>query len=209
MKKLKFDDVSWYYDITHRVGPFLMESFDCVPAFESRLRRLVANRDVRVETVSVVPISTVECLWVHEPGMSSNWEELAERLHYRWNRLAPQCTEVFCASTRLVNSLGGRMAGQFPPPDALSHDLGVTAVALSLFAATPMLRSAWIPEALLDDVYGTAKPDGALASRSGLECLIEFCGQYSAERLSRLGALSDATGLPLHFFTVSDKENHQ
>jgi hypothetical protein len=157
--------------------------------------------------LSAVPVTAVELIGVHQPGSAADWAAVASELARRWKAQRPRAIRVYWASARAIRLLGGRMSGRLPPLDAITHDLGVFAVAQHLFRENPALRAAWIPEELFADVYRQAKPDGGLASERGLHCFTEFCGMYTEERLTRLARLSEDTNVPLHLWTVTSPKH--
>jgi hypothetical protein len=204
------DNATLLHDAVHCWPVFAAEQFPGVPGISHRLQQLAERGVLGSSRLTAVLVSRVECLHIHMPGDNRmNWQTLAADLHRRWARSEPRPLQVYWASRRTIRLLGGCMPGKLPQLDAVSHDLGVSATSMTLFAACETFRRAWVSEELFDDVYGQAKPDGALVAADGPKCLIEFAGRYSAERLARLGALADCLGVPLQLFTIwpHDKEH--
>lgn len=203
MNAFPSDIVALIEDAAHRVSIFAEEHV-VEPETRHYLDRCVRRGIFNTTELCAVLPKRVEPLHVHRPGDHSDWSSLATDLHRRWHRRDAELVRVYWASTKTVSLHGGVMRGSPPHLDAVSHDLGVSAVGLSLFARSSTLRSAWIPEEAFTDVYGQAKPDAALAGKTGVQCFIEFAGHYTRERLSRLGQLADSCGIPLQMFTISD-----
>lgn len=171
------------------------------------LSSLSAKGVLSSRRLAAVPISDVDHLHTIFPGESHEFcQPVASMLHARWSRLSPAIISVYWAARRTVNMFGGEMSGELPPVDTVTHSLGLTMTALSLFRANPALRDAWIPEERFRNVHGQAKPDGAIADGRGIRLLIEFCGRYTASRLDRLATLADDSKLPIALFTVRSSQ---
>jgi hypothetical protein len=201
MKTRMSDGESASMDLIHRLPLLAREQLS---RNECRyLGRQVAAGFVEQMDLSTVVVRHVELLAIFQPGDEADWAGMAQLLAQRWNLLMPETARVFWASTRGVRAYGGRMSGHCPKFDCVTHDLGLAATVRWLFGANPAFRNSWVPEVLFDDVYRQAKPDGGIASSLGLHALVEFCGIYREERLTRLGALAERMNLPLLLFTAA------
>jgi hypothetical protein len=202
MTPAAYDADEMLHDAVYRVSAVSAELFED-PAFARR------NLDSKVELgffecadLSAVAPTRIELLQVYQPGSQVDCASLSGELHRRWQSINASTIRIYWATRKTVQLLGGWMPGRRPPLDAATHDLGVSAVALSLFGTSETFRQAWIPEEWFTDVHGQAKPDAALAGKNGLSCFVEFAGLYKQERLARLGQLADALGVPLHLYTI-------
>ena len=175
------------------------------PIAASRKLTLFTERNIlRSAELAVVVVRSVELIASFRPHESHDFcESLSAELHRRWTMASPTNARVYWASQKTVNCLGGESSGRLPQLDAVTHDLGTTAIGATLFSLAPLLREAWLPESKFPDVYGLAKPDAALADSSGVRCFLEFAGKYSPDRLRRLGKLATRTNIPVHLFTIS------
>ena len=172
------------------------------------LSRLAHDGVLGYEDVISVPVSAVELLYVHtSSNQSADWNLLAHELRNRWCAVQPEPVRLYFATAKTIQRFGGDMAGRLGAADALSHDCGTTATYISLIATDPTLRTAWVPEERIPEAYGVVHPDAMLADANGPRVLIEFCGQYSAERLQRLGEFANSQNLPLHLWTIAVQEN--
>lgn len=184
---------------------FTPEQFANPGAARRALDALVTNAVFDNAKLVAVPVARTELLHTFTAGRDeANCEMLAAELHRRWSRHEPTPLTVYWATKRTIQLLGGCMPGRLPNLDCITHDLGVSTLALTLFGKTPTLRSAWVPEEMFDDVYGQAKPDAALADASGIAAYLEFAGRYTRERLNKLHEFAMHTNRPLHLYTIAD-----
>lgn len=196
-------------DLATRMSVIAPGQFANPSVAQKKLSDLVAQDVLGRAKLSAIVVRSVERIALLEPDDNvDRSERIAADLHQRWSRLSPGISYVYWATARTVHLLGGEMSGRLTQPDALSHNLGLSAVALTLFSRNPALRRAWIPECRFIDVYAQAKPDAALATTGGIECLIEFCGHYSAQRCRALARLAREVDLPIWLFTVSQGDHH-
>lgn len=202
MTPLLHDPETMVGDAAHRVNVFAAESFADARGARRVLERHVRSGLFEYADVSAVPVRQIELLVSYQPGAAADWGTVAGELHRRWRQACATRIRVYWASRRTVQLLGGSMSGRMPSLDAVTHDLGVSAIALSLFGQSTVFREAWIPEERFTDVYGQAKPDAALAGQGGLANFLEFAGQYKQERLARLARVADAFDVPLQIYTI-------
>lgn len=190
----------------HSVRCFTPAQFENPEAARRELDGLVEGAFFAKTKLVAVPVLRVELLHTFASHRNDGASErLATELYRRWSRHQPMPLTVYWATKRTVQLLGGCMSGRLPNLDCITHDLGVSALALTLFAMTPALRDAWIPEELFEDVYRQAKPDAALADASGISAYIEFAGRYTRQRLDKLQEFALQSECPLHLYTIADK----
>ena len=110
---------------------------------------------------------------------AATWE-----LQNRWEK-PPVATTVYLATRRTANLYGGKNRGRLKHAHQATHDLGVSAVYLSLLKKDPPAAADWVGEDLVPpEQFGGKVPDAVLGD--GLEAIrlvIEFGGAYDAVRV--------------------------
>lgn len=190
-------------DLAARVRLVSAEQLNSAGVSVRAIRKLVRQGALVRRDIVAASVDSVEILDEYTPGSSRNWALTAAELACRWSKATVRPMTVFHASRRSISVLGGCMSqagiGSF---DMLTHDLGVTAVFLTLLRNSEFQRKQWIPEERVPDQYGVAKPDAILIREADGCVLLEFAGLYRAERLERLGHLANMLRLPLQIWTV-------
>ena len=126
-------------------------------------------------------------------GPPPDFGALAWRLEKRW-RDAATCRVTICwATARAARLLGGvtkfdRRAAQ------LEHDLGTASVLVRLHETRPELASLWVGEDVLRRDFAPGcpvlrkTPDAAIVAEDRIVRVVEYGGQYPADRLRRFDA---------------------
>lgn len=177
-----------------------------IPQARRRLNTLVTAGILKSETLAAIPATHVELLHVHYPNNSHpDWDLLSTELKRRWRAEQPQEVRIYYAAPKTIRTFGGDMPGRITHLDAIGHDIALSTVFYALVRATPALRDAWIPEARIPQAYATVHPDAVIADSSGPRAIIEMCGLYSAERLSKLAEFASFENVPLQLWTIASR----
>jgi len=118
---------------------------------------------------------------------------LAWQLEKRWRDAANRRVTICWATARAARLLGGvtkfdRRAGQ------IEHDLGTASVLVRLHETRPGVADSWIGEDVLRRDYAPGSPvlkkipDGAIITEDQIVRVVEYGGQYPADRLRRFDA---------------------
>jgi hypothetical protein len=122
--------------------------------------------------------------------------QIAFQLQSRWRYRALRSTVVYLPTERTVNQFGGRRKTLIS--SQISHDLGVSQVWLWFWCNYPNHAKAWRGESMLNDNEpGQSLPDAVLVdSNDEPVVLIEFGGDYDAERIANFHDDAAIRGLP-------------
>ncbi len=165
----------------------------------ARLHALKRNgliRSSRVCTIQLPELNAPLASW--RPGeWGPDFGELAWKLTRRWKQ-RPQMCQVFYATPRAANWLGGSRTGTIPRPFHVAHDLGVAAMFFAVWKSIPDLPHQWIDEEMLAPMRkGEKLPDALLGTDINRPiCVLEFGGQYGKNRLQSFHDDCEERGLP-------------
>ncbi len=163
-----------------------------------RLRRFASVGLVAKSSLMVRPLPDMlspVCTW--KPGYPKpDCSAVSFQLQSRWRFRALRSTVVYRATPLLIDHLGGQQKSMVSTQ--VSHDLGVAAVWLWFHRHQPRSASAWVGEDMIEDVPShQSQPDAVLVDeQSEPAMLIEFGGDYSAERISTFHEDAVLRGLP-------------
>ena len=127
-----------------------------------------------------------------------NFDAASYQLQRRWQSLPVRSCTAFIATERAAGLYGGRGRGELKHQLQATHDLGVAQVWLQLSQTAPQWAAAWRGEDLFSDTRrGEKCPDAMIVNDNGqVVCVIEFGGQYHAERLRAFHEDCAGRGLP-------------
>jgi hypothetical protein len=152
-----------------------------------RLKQLVsAGLLHRVEVAARTLPSLSQPVVIWRPGMEPpDYDAVSYKLQRRWQSLPVRPCTAFVASDHAARLYGGKNRGDLKHPLQATHDLGVAQVFLQLRATARPWAEAWRGEDLLADTRrGEKCPDAFIVNDQGqIVCVIEFGGQYNAERI--------------------------
>ena len=114
-----------------------------------------------------------------------NFGAVSHQLQSRWQSLPVRPSAAFVATDHAARLLGGRNRGELKHPLQATHDLGVAQVWLELHATALAWADAWKGEDLMAETRrGEKCPDAFIVNTMDqVVCVIEFGGQYHAERV--------------------------
>jgi hypothetical protein len=163
------------------------------------LARLLHTKRLKVVTsrVTAMPLPSVQrpvLRW--SPGDAlPNFGAISWQLVRRWKEPARRVT-VWHATRYAAQQFGGRGRGRLKLPDQATHDLGVSQVYLYYLTHDAKRAVSWIGEDLLPSRRGEKHPDAIIQDEpSGTKLVIEFGGQYPAERVAAFHEDCEAKGL--------------
>lgn len=152
-----------------------------------RMKQLTQVQLVVAVEVFARPILTLDrpvAVW--QPGQApADFRQLAWFFQQRLRRIPARVIKVYVASERAASLFGGRSCGELTHPAQAGHDLGVTAIWMSLAKSDPLRAGFWVGEDLMTGlVPGEKRPDAFLVNESGhLESVVEFGGDYDRRRV--------------------------
>ncbi len=163
-----------------------------------RLRRFVQLGLVERRAVLSRPLPELLAPVVQwQPGQPEpDVGRIAFELQSRWRYRSLRSTIVFTPTQTVVDHFGGRQKGTLS--SQVSHDLGVSAVWLWFYCYQPKNAAAWRSEDMLTYIEsGESVPDAVLVdSNEQPVVLIEFGGDYSADRVASFHDSAAHSGLP-------------
>ena len=114
-----------------------------------------------------------------------NFDAVSHQLQKRWQSLAVRPCSAFVATEHAARLFGGRNRGELKHPLQATHDLGVAQVWLELHKNATPWADAWKGEDLMAETRrGEKCPDAFIVNAlEQVVCVIEFGGQYHAERV--------------------------
>ena len=179
---------------TTQVERVLSSRFEETPSPRSVLQRLRSDGLIRCWRTAVALHEADRAIACRSGGgPPPDFGALAWLLEKRWRDAATGRATIYWASDRAARLLGGvtkfdRRAGQ------LEHDLGTASVLVRLHETRPELADHWRGEDVLrrDFAPGCAvlkkMPDAAIVAGQRIVRVIEYGGQYPADRLRRFDA---------------------
>jgi hypothetical protein len=152
-----------------------------------RLRQLAhAGLIQRIEVAARTLPSLTQPVVVWRPGMEPpDCDAASYKLQRRWQSLPVRPCTAFIASESAARLYGARNRGDLRHPLQATHDLGVAQVFLQLRATARPWAEAWRGEDFLAETRrGEKCPDAFIVNdENQIVCVIEFGGQYHAERI--------------------------
>jgi hypothetical protein len=136
---------------------------------------------------------------VWRPGMDlPNFDAVSYQLQCRWQSLPVRTCTAVIATSRTAGVYGGKNRGELKHPLQATHDLGVSEVWLQLRRTAVHWANAWCGEDLLaHSRRGEKCPDAFIVNDDRqVLCVIEFGGQYQAQRLREFHQDCVERGLP-------------
>jgi hypothetical protein len=157
--------------------------------------QLIERIEVRVR--SLPPLIEPVATW--RPGATvPDFEATAYRLQSRWHSLAVRGCSAYIATERAARIYGGKNRGQLKHPLQATHDLALSQIWLQLRRTAPDWAKAWRGEDLLAHTrQGEKCPDAFIVNETEqVVCVVEFGGQYNAERVREFHEDCATRGLP-------------
>lgn len=148
----------------------------------------------RVLVDPMLPLDAPLIIW-NPREKAPDPKETAALLHARWNADLEART-IYSASwtaARLFGGYGGGIASILQ----VTHDLHVAELYLRFKASHGSTSMRWVSEDVRTALRGEKVPDAYLLSPSGhIQCVIEFGGKYTAERVADFHAHCQNNELP-------------
>jgi hypothetical protein len=170
------------------------------PNARRRLKQLVqAGLIERIEVNARTLPELTQPLIVWRPAMDQlDFNAVSYQLQRRWQSLPVRSCTAFIATSRTAAVYGGKNRGELKRPLQATHDLGVSEVWLQLRRTAVHWANAWCGEDLLAHTRrGEKCPDAFIVNDDRqVLCVIEFGGQYQAERLREFHLDCAERGLP-------------
>lgn len=157
-------------------------------------------------------VGEVSLFYHWAPGMPvPEFGALAWELAKRWERIEPEPVTFFSASTRAAKHYGGVIEHPLKSPAQISHDLALGHLFLKLAHLSPLLASAWVPEAVIarsrghgEKVFDAYIVDSTATPALGIDVAGASYAASNGARLRELHEDSAARGIPYEIWTVTD-----
>jgi hypothetical protein len=160
-------------------------------AYVRTIRRLAESGEIESLTASISLPSIIQPIFVRSPKQPApNCDSLAWILEKRWKSVSPHRMTVCWATQKGAHRTAG-VACFAQRATQVEHDLGTAAMFTRFCETNPGDISRWVGEDILRRDYTarerwlTKIPDAAIYRNGQVEKVLEFGGQYSAERLRR------------------------
>ena len=180
----------------------IAEHWFCGDVANTRRRLRLLQARLLVEQISVRSRTLpefAEPLIRWRPGQPEpRFEAVAYALQNRWNGRPVRESAAFIATVQASQLYGGVQRGELKNRLQATHDLGVSAVWLTLRQNAPKLAASWCGEDLLASTRrGQKLPDSFLLDAHGnVAAAIEFGGSYDAQRVEAFHLDCDDRSLP-------------